>query len=103
LFRIFFAQSAPHIAIRISSLEPTTLTSDLIRLVAKNKQFRPHFHIPLQSGSDEVLQMMNRKYRRKHYEERIRSLHQTQENVSIGTDVIVGFPGETENDFVKNL
>jgi len=95
------ANAAPHTSIRVSSLEPTTLTPDVIRLVSQNHQFRPHFHIPLQSGSDAVLRRMNRKYRIKNYEERVTALALTRERVSIGADVIVGFPGETPEEFFE--
>lgn len=95
----------PKMKVRISSLEPTTLTPDVIRLVKFHDRVQPHFHIPLQSGSDDVLKRMNRKYKAKHFQDRIAALSQTREFISIGTDVIVGYPGETNEEFLetKNL
>lgn len=88
---------------RISSLEPTGLTKDLISLVRAEARIRPHFHIPLQSGSDAVLKRMNRKYSVKNYEERINALHASKDQMAIGADVIVGFPQETEREFEETF
>lgn len=96
-------KAAPKVFIRISSLEPTTLTKDVIRLVSEQDQIRPHFHIPLQSGSDSVLRRMNRKYKVKNYQERIEALSKARSKVAIGADVIVGYPEETEAEFQKTL
>ncbi|MEZ4845860.1 MAG: radical SAM protein [Bdellovibrionota bacterium] len=71
----------------------------MIKVVRNNPRIQPHFHIPLQSGSDSVLRRMNRKYKIKNFRERIEALFAAQKNVSIGTDVIVGYPGETEEEF----
>jgi MiaB/RimO family radical SAM methylthiotransferase len=89
----------PDIAIRVSSLEPAALTPDLIRAVRDLPQIRPHFHIPLQSGSDRILKGMNRKYRVEKYAERVEALVRTRGSMGLGADVIVGFPGETDEDF----
>lgn len=96
-------EAVPSMQIRISSLEPTTLTPDLIKVVRNNPRIQPHFHIPLQSGSDGMLKRMNRKYKIKNFYQRIESLFKAQENMSIGTDVIVGYPGETQEDFEQTL
>ncbi|MCB1198193.1 MAG: tRNA (N(6)-L-threonylcarbamoyladenosine(37)-C(2))-methylthiotransferase MtaB [Deltaproteobacteria bacterium] len=90
----------PSLWIRISSLEPVGLTPDFIKAVSEIPTIRPHFHIPLQSGHDDVLKSMNRKYKTKHYQERIEKLVSTQPHVNIGTDVIVGYPGETKEQFL---
>lgn len=94
---------APQAHVRISSLEPTTLTPEFIRLVENEKKIVPHFHIPLQSGSDAVLRRMNRKYKVKNYAERVLKLSLTKPLTSIGTDVIVGFPGETQREFDETV
>ena len=91
--------AAPGMFARISSLEPTGLTPDFIRLVSQEKRIRPHFHIPLQSASAKVLRRMNRKYTAKNFHDRILALHAASRDPMIGTDVIVGFPGETAADF----
>ena len=84
---------------RISSIEPNLLTNEIINFVAGSKKFVPHFHIPLQSGSDKVLTAMRRRYRTDLYRDRIETIKQLMPNACIGVDVIVGFPGETEADF----
>ncbi len=84
---------------RISSIEPNLLTDELIDFVAQSKTFQPHFHIPLQSGSDEVLSAMRRRYRSQLYRERIAHIRRVMPSACIGVDVIVGFPGETEEYF----
>lgn len=84
---------------RISSIEPNLLTDEIIRFVAQSKKFVPHFHIPLQSGSDEILRRMRRKYERKLYQDRVQTIKQLMPHCCIGVDVIVGFPGESETDF----
>lgn len=86
---------------RISSIEPNLLTDEIIEFVAKSKKFVPHFHIPLQSGSDELLQLMRRRYDVAHYQSRIAKIKELIPNCCIGVDVIVGFPGETEEEFLK--
>ena len=82
--------------IRISSIEPNLLTNDIIQFVAGSRKFMPHFHIPLQSGSEAILGMMRRRYRKELYEERIATIKEYMPHCCIGVDVIVGFPGETE-------
>lgn len=84
---------------RISSIEPNLLTDEIIGLTAESKKILPHFHIPLQSGSDNVLRMMRRRYRREQFEDRIRVIRKKIPLAGIGADVIVGFPGESDNDF----
>lgn len=86
---------------RISSIEPNLLTEDIIRFVAKSKKFMPHFHIPLQSGSDRILKFMRRKYLTQLYRERIELIKSVMPHACIGVDVIVGFPGETDEEFLK--
>ena len=84
---------------RISSIEPNLLTDEIICLAAETKKILPHFHIPLQSGSDKVLGLMRRRYRRDKFEERISFIINKIPLAGIGADVITGFPGETGNDF----
>ncbi|MBC6611415.1 tRNA (N(6)-L-threonylcarbamoyladenosine(37)-C(2))-methylthiotransferase MtaB [Hymenobacter sp. BT507] len=85
---------------RISSCEPNLLSDEIIRFVAQSKRFAPHFHIPLQSGSNKILGLMRRRYRRELYQERVRLIKEVMPHACIGVDVIVGFPGETEADFL---
>ena len=85
---------------RISSIEPNLLSTEIIQLVKNSKKFLPHFHIPMQSGSDKILSLMKRKYNTSIYENKINNIKNTVSDVCIGADVIVGFPGETENDFL---
>ena len=84
---------------RISSIEPNLLKNDIIDFVATSNLFVPHFHIPLQSGSNKILGLMKRRYRKELYEDRIRYIQSKINDVCIGVDVIVGFPGETDSDF----
>jgi threonylcarbamoyladenosine tRNA methylthiotransferase MtaB len=88
---------------RISSIEPNLLSESIIRTVAASKRFMPHFHIPLQSGSDEMLKKMKRRYLSPLYRERIEMIHSMMPNAGIGADVITGFPGETEEEFLKTV
>jgi threonylcarbamoyladenosine tRNA methylthiotransferase MtaB len=85
--------------IRISSIEPNLLHNDIIEYVAQAQRFMPHFHIPLQSGSNEMLGAMRRRYRRELYVDRVHTIKTTMPHACIGVDVIVGFPGETEQHF----
>lgn len=87
--------------IRISSIEPNLLKDESIELVSKSKSFVPHFHIPLQSGSDDLLKKMKRRYLTKLYSERISKIREVMPDAAIGVDVIVGFPGETEEKFLE--
>ena len=84
---------------RISSIEPNLLKNDIIDFVSKSNLFVPHFHIPLQSGSNKILARMKRRYKKELYEDRINHIHSKIDNCCIGVDVIVGFPGETDSDF----
>ena len=86
--------------IRISSIEPNLLTNEIIEFCASSKKFMPHFHVPLQSGSDKILGEMRRRYKRDLYVNRVTRIKQTIADACIGVDVIVGFPGETEKDFL---
>ena len=88
---------------RISSIEPNLITDEMIDIVKNSKKFMPHFHIPLQSGSDFILGKMRRRYKTKLYLEKINNISKKIENVCIGADVIVGFPGETDKEFNKTL
>jgi threonylcarbamoyladenosine tRNA methylthiotransferase MtaB len=85
--------------IRISSIEPDLLNDEMIAFVAASKRFLPHFHIPLQSGSDRMLDSMKRKYRREVFASRVQEIKRHMPHACIAADVIVGFPGETEEDF----
>jgi threonylcarbamoyladenosine tRNA methylthiotransferase MtaB len=84
---------------RISSIEPNLLTPEIIEFVANSKKFMPHFHIPLQSGSNKILGLMRRRYKRELYAERVEMIKTFMPHCAIGVDVIVGFPGETAEDF----
>jgi len=86
--------------IRISSIEPNLLTNEIIEFCASSQKFMPHFHVPLQSGSDKILGAMRRRYKRDLYVNRVTRIKQTIADACIGVDVIVGFPGETEKDFL---
>jgi len=88
---------------RISSIEPNLLTNDIIEFVANSKRFMPHFHIPLQSGSNTILGLMKRRYKRELYAERVALIKQFMPHCSIGVDVIVGFPGEKEEAFKETF
>ncbi len=87
--------------IRISSIEPNLLKDETIEFVAKSNSFVPHFHIPLQSGSDALLKKMKRRYLRKTYTDRVQKIKEIMPNACIGVDVIVGFPGETDELFLE--
>jgi threonylcarbamoyladenosine tRNA methylthiotransferase MtaB len=85
---------------RISSIEPNLLTEEIIDFVATSSRFVPHFHVPLQSGNDRILKMMRRRYQRDLYSQRITWIKQSMPDCCIGVDVIVGFPGETDEEFM---
>ena len=87
--------------IRISSIEPNLLTDNIINFVAKSKSFVPHFHIPLQSGNDKILKSMKRRYMSKLYADKIAQIKNLIPHACIGSDVIVGYPGETHDDFLE--
>ena len=84
---------------RISSIEPNLLSDEIIEFVASSNKFVPHFHIPLQSGSDKILGLMKRRYRTDLFNRRVKKIRELLPEAAIGVDVIVGFPGETESDF----
>lgn len=90
-----------NVRFRISSIEPNLLNEEIIDWVADSAHFVPHFHIPLQSGSDEILRLMRRKYDTTLYKDRIAYIRNNIPNCCIGVDVITGFPGETEDEFLK--
>ena len=87
--------------IRISSIEPNLLSNEIIELSASSKKLMPHFHIPLQSGSDNILKAMRRRYDTNLYSDLITNIKVKIPDVAIGVDVMVGFPGETESDFIS--
>lgn len=87
--------------LRISSIEPNLLKNETISFVAKSRTFVPHFHIPLQSGSNDILKRMKRRYLRELYAERVAKIRQEMPHACIGVDVIVGFPGETDAHFLE--
>ena len=87
--------------IRISSIEPNLLKDETIELVSKSQNFVPHFHIPLQSGSDDILKKMKRRYLTPLYLSRVNKIREIMPHACIGVDVIVGFPGETEEKFLE--
>ena len=87
--------------IRISSIEPNLLTNEIIEFCNLSKKLMPHFHIPLQSGSDKILKAMRRRYDKKVYQNRIKKIKDTNQDTCIGVDVIVGFPGESDEDFLE--
>jgi len=84
---------------RIGSIEPNLITEEMIALIAGSQRIAPHFHIPLQSGSNKILDLMGRRYRRELFAEKVGLILRHIPHASIGTDVIVGFPGETDDDF----
>jgi threonylcarbamoyladenosine tRNA methylthiotransferase MtaB len=88
---------------RISSIEPNLLTDEIIEFVADSNSFMPHFHIPLQSGSNNILALMRRRYKRELYAERVELIKKLMPHCAIGVDVIVGFPGETEEHFQETF
>lgn len=87
---------------RISSIEPNLCTNEIIEFVAQSKRFVPHFHMPLQSGNDKQLKAMRRRYKSELYADRVATIKQLMPHCCIGVDVIVGFPGETEEDFLAS-
>jgi len=88
---------------RISSIEPNLLTNDIIEFVSNSKRIMPHFHIPLQSGSNKILSLMRRRYKRELYTEKVGLIKTVMPHCAIGVDVIVGFPGETDEDFKETF
>ena len=88
---------------RISSIEPNLLTNDIIEFVSNSNKFMPHFHIPLQSGSNKILGMMRRRYKKELYAERVGLIKTMMPHCCVGVDVIVGFPGESDEDFKETF
>ena len=88
---------------RISSIEPNLLSKEIIEFVAHSKKFMPHFHIPLQSGSNEILGLMRRRYKKELYADRVETIKGLMPHCAIGVDVIVGFPSETDKDFKETF
>lgn len=89
--------------LRISSIEVTELNDKVLDIIEKNEKIANHLHIPLQAGSDKILKSMNRKYDLKHYKDKINEIRKRRNNISISTDIIVGFPGESEEDFNETI
>ena len=87
--------------VRISSIEPNLLKNETIDFVAQSKNFVPHFHVPLQSGSNQLLKLMRRRYMKELYQDRVAHIKEKMPNACIGVDVIVGFPGETDDIFLE--
>ena len=88
---------------RISSIEPNLISSEIIDFVSSSDKFVPHFHIPMQSGSNNILRNMKRRYKIELYQEKIKEITKKINDVCIGADVIVGFPGETNEEFLKTM
>ncbi len=88
---------------RISSIEPNLITDEIIEFVAKSQKFVPHFHIPLQSGNNEILKEMKRRYRRELYRTKVDKIKEKMPDACIGADVIVGFPGESDEAFKESF
>ncbi|RZJ59046.1 MAG: radical SAM protein, partial [Flavobacterium sp.] len=87
--------------LRISSIEPNLLRNETIEFVSQSRTFVPHFHIPLQSGSNDILKLMRRRYLREVYTERVNKIREVMPHACIGVDVIVGFPGESDEHFLE--
>ena len=87
--------------VRISSIEPNLLSDEIIHFVSESKKFMPHFHIPLQSGSNKILKLMKRRYLKNLYENKVEKIKTLIPDCCIGADIIVGFPSEDEKDFLE--
>jgi threonylcarbamoyladenosine tRNA methylthiotransferase MtaB len=96
-------EETPLDRLRLSSVEPMDVTADLVGLIAATSRLAPHFHVPLQSGSDRILKAMHRWYRTEHYARRIELIRERLPDAAIGADVLTGFPGETEDDHLATL
>src|SRR5690348_18390299 len=101
LIRLLLAQTDVE-RLRLSSVEPMDFSDDLLGLMAESPRIAKHVHAPLQSGSDRVLRRMHRKYRPRHYEDRIRKARASMPDAAIGADVMAGFPGETAEEFEES-
>ncbi len=97
------AERSPIGRMRISSLDPEELSDRLISIVAQSDKFCPHFHLPLQAGEDDVLARMRRRYTTEHFRERVERILEAMPDAAIGTDLIVGFPGESEQQFEQSF
>jgi threonylcarbamoyladenosine tRNA methylthiotransferase MtaB len=97
------AERAPLGRIRLSSIDPEELSDELIAIVAGSDKFCPHFHLPLQAGEDTILARMRRRYTTADYRERVAKIIKAMPDAAIGTDVIAGFPGETEAEFERGF
>ncbi len=93
----------PQLRVRISSIEPNLLTLDILDIIRDSNVFVPHFHIPLQSGSPEILRLMRRRYTANNYRALIEAIHERMPDCAVGVDVIVGFPGETDAHFRETM
>ena len=93
------AERSPIGRVRISSLDPEELSDRIISIIAQSEKFCPHFHLPLQAGEDDVLARMRRRYTTAHFRERVERILEAMPDAAIGTDLIVGFPGETRAAF----
>ncbi|MFL3026112.1 MAG: tRNA (N(6)-L-threonylcarbamoyladenosine(37)-C(2))-methylthiotransferase MtaB [Candidatus Neomarinimicrobiota bacterium] len=93
----------PFDRIRISSIEPNLLTDEIIKFCASSQRFMPHFHIPLQSGSDKILSLMKRRYKSDQYKHCVTTIKKYMPDAAIGADIIVGFPGESDSDFIESV
>ena len=93
----------PFDRIRISSIEPNLLTDEIIKFCASSQRFMPHFHIPLQSGSDKILSLMRRRYKSDQYKHCVTTIKKYMPDAAIGADIIVGFPGESDSDFIESV
>jgi threonylcarbamoyladenosine tRNA methylthiotransferase MtaB len=87
---------------RISSIEPNLLTEEMIEFISRSEKFMPHFHIPLQSGHNRILGLMKRRYQRELYQDRVKLIKSLMPHCCIGVDLIVGFPGETDEEFKES-
>ncbi|MDP4200320.1 MAG: tRNA (N(6)-L-threonylcarbamoyladenosine(37)-C(2))-methylthiotransferase MtaB [Bacteroidota bacterium] len=103
LIRAMDAESEITARIRISSIEPNLLSDEIIGFVAGSEKFCPHFHIPLQSGSSRILRLMQRRYQPDLYRSRVEVIKRLMPHAAVGADVIVGFPGETDRDFIDTI
>ena len=93
----------PFDRIRISSIEPNLLTDEIIKFCASSQRFMPHFHIPLQSGSDKILSLMRRRYKSDQYKHCVTTIKKYMPDAAIGADIIVGFPGESDSNFIESV
>jgi threonylcarbamoyladenosine tRNA methylthiotransferase MtaB len=93
----------PEVRYRLSSLEPSEISRNILKFMAEDNNFMPHLHIPLQSGSDKVLKKMNRRYTARQFTEKVKYCREMVPEMAVGVDVVVGFPGETEEDFLNTF